>query len=361
MSEREKTSEIDLESLRTQFEFDSKSIKDWESFQILKQKYLGRKSQVKSAFKSLKSLSLEKKKDLAQRLNRLNQYLNTRFSSLEEKWKKAKNTKNFQSEKIEPALPGLFHQVGASHPVTIMEEKCLETLRSIGFQFEEGPEVESPYYNFDALNIPKQHPSRDLQDTFWLQGDLLLRSHTTSVQARVLEQHRALPIKVASAGRVFRNENVDATHLALFHQLEGFWVEKGLNFTHLKGILRFMAKKIYGENQKLRFKPKYYPYTEPSIGLDIQCTSCREKGCQACHFSGWVTIMGAGMIHTNILKRFGYNQKGVRGLAFGWGTTRMALQFLSLPKAKSLYEQDLRWFKAISRRGIKNQSKDKEK
>ena len=226
MNNKEKISYIDLESIRVQFEDDLKSIKDWSGFQTVKQKYLGKKSQVKSAFKNLKSLPQEKKKDYAQKLNHLSQHLNLHLSSLEEKWKKAKNEKTFQSEKIDSSLPGLFPQKGALHPITAIEERCLETLRSIGFEFEEGPDVESPYYNFDALNIPKHHPSRDLQDTFWLQGDLLLRSHTTSVQARVLEQKRPLPIKVASAGRVFRNENVDATHLTLFHQLEGFWIER---------------------------------------------------------------------------------------------------------------------------------------
>ena len=169
-------------------------------------------------------------------------------------------------------------------------------------------------------------------------GGLLLRSHTTSVQARVLQQRRSPPIKVASAGRVYRNEATDATHLPMFHQLEGFWLEKGLSFAHLRGILDFVGHEIFGQEGVFRIKPKFYPYTEPSIGMDIRCASCKGEGCGACHGAGWITIIGAGMIHRNVLLQFGYDPDEVSGLAFGWGVTRMASQWTAIKKVKSLYQ-----------------------
>jgi phenylalanyl-tRNA synthetase alpha chain len=231
-----------------------------------------------------------------------------------------------------------------------VERQCLEVLRQLGFSLRDGPEVENPYYNFDALNIPEHHPARDMQDTFWVDGRYVLRSHTTTIQARTLERSEPLPVKVAAAGRVYRNEAVDATHLAMFHQLEGFWVDRGINFAHLKGVLSYVARALYGKAAQFRFKPKFYPYTEPSIGLDIACTACGGRGCEACHSQGWVTIMGAGMIHPKILRQFGYARAGVRGIAFGWGTTRMTAQWLGLDRVKSLYEQDHRFFQRLNRR-----------
>ena len=182
--------------------------------------------------------------------------------------------KQIEAEWQDLTLPGIAQERGATHPLTQVHEKAMDVMRRLGFTLAEGPEIETPYYNFDALNIPENHPARDMQDTFWLPNNHLLRSHTTTVQARVLEQHPPLPIKVVAAGRVYRNEAVDATHLAMFHQFEGIWVEEGLTFGDLKGTLLEIAKSIYGEDHEFRFKPKYYPYTEPSVGMDMQCTVC---------------------------------------------------------------------------------------
>jgi phenylalanyl-tRNA synthetase alpha chain len=237
----------------------------------------------------------------------------------------------------------------------VVERRCLEVLRQLGFEVANGPEVEHPYYNFDALNIPEHHPARDMQDTFWVQGGLLLRSHTTTVQARILEANRekgasALPIRIASMGRVYRNEAVDATHLAMFHQLEGLWVDRGLTFAHLKGVLDFVARSLFGD-RKVRFKPKFYPYTEPSVGVDLACGVCGGKGCEACHGAGWVTILGAGMVHPKVFKEFGFDPNEVSGIAFGLGTTRMAAQWSGVTRPKSMYESDLRVHDALSRGG----------
>ena len=187
-----------------------------------------------------------------------------------------------------------------------------------------------------------------MQDTFWVTGGLLLRSHTTTVQARVLGQKPSLPIRVASMGRVYRNEAVDATHTAMFHQFEGIWVDKGLTFAHLKGTLEFIAQELYGD-QPIRFKPKFYPYTEPSMGVDLQCSLCKSGGCSACHDSGWVTILGSGMIHPKVFKIFGFDPDEVSGIAFGLGTTRMAAQKVNAPAVKPLYDQDLPLFHSMHR------------
>lgn len=251
-------------------------------------------------------------------------------------------------------LPGRPYRRGARHPVSLVERRVMAALRTLGFAAVEGPEVEHPYYNFDALNIPEHHPARDMQDTFWVTGGYLLRSHTTTVQARVLEAQKTLPIRVASFGRAYRNEAVDATHVAMFHQFEGIWIDRGLGVPELKGTLAYVARSLYGD-RPIRFKPKFYPYTEPSIGVDLACGTCAGtgradgQGCDACHGAGWVTILGSGMIHPNVFREFGFDPEEVSGIAFGLGTSRMASQFTGI-KPKSLYEQDLRVHQSV--RGI---------
>jgi phenylalanyl-tRNA synthetase alpha chain len=315
----------------------------------LRVKYLGKKSELKSALKNLRDVPAEQRAEVARQLNEAQATIETQLTARESAAAADELNKKLVAEWVDVDLPGITTERGAKHPVRAVEERCLDVLRQLGFQVANGPEVESPFYNFDALNIPPHHPARDMQDTFWVQGDLVLRSHTSTIQARTLEKRLPLPLKYASPGRVYRNEAVDATHLAMFHQLEGFWVEKGLTFAHLKGVLSFVASSLY-EDRNFRFKPKFYPYTEPSIGLDIACSSCGGDGCEACHQAGWVTIIGAGMIHPKIMKSFGYTEPGVRGIAFGWGTTRMTSQWLGLSRAKSLYEQDMRFMRTLRRR-----------
>ncbi|HND34562.1 MAG TPA: phenylalanine--tRNA ligase subunit alpha [Myxococcota bacterium] len=316
----------------------------------VQREFLGKKSVLKQAFQGLRALSPEDRAAMARRLNELQQEFEQQLSDRRRELEEAELETRLRAEWQDLSMPGTAPRRGALHPVTQVERRCLEVLRRLGFVLEEGPEVESEDFNFDYLNIPKHHPAREMQDTFYVTGGLLLRSHTTSVQARVLKEGRNPPIKVASAGRVYRNEATDATHLPMFHQLEGFWLEEGLSFAHLKGILDFVAREIYGQDSVFRIKPKFYPYTEPSIGMDIRCTSCNGVGCAACHGAGWVTIIGAGMIHRNVLTQFGYDPDKVSGLAFGWGTTRMASQWTGVKKVKSLYQQDLRLLRGIHRR-----------
>lgn len=320
----------------------------------LKTKYLGKKSYVKTALKSLGGMPAEERPRFAKEVNDAAQTIERELDEATARIAEAAIAKQIEAEWQDLTMPGIAQDRGATHPLTQVHESCMAVMRRLGFQLEEGPEIESPYYNFDALNIPENHPARDMQDTFWLPNSMLLRSHTTTVQARVLQKKPPLPIKVVAAGRVYRNEAVDATHLAMFHQFEGIWVEEGLTYGDLKGTLLEIAKSVYGEGHKFRFKPKYYPYTEPSVGMDMQCTVClgRDENCPTCRGAGWITILGSGMIHPKVFIEFGYDHTKLSGIAFGLGTTRIAAQASGITALKPLYEQDLRVHRTIRRGGM---------
>jgi len=314
--------------------------------------FVGKKSAVKNAMSALGKLPKEDRREVAARIHAARALMEKELAAVGPRIEREAMEARLRSEWVDLSLPGVGPRRGARHPVNLVERTCLAVMRQLGFELVDGPEVESAYYNFDALNVPEHHPARDMQDTFWVEGGGLLRSHTTTVQARVLEGRPELPVKVASAGRVYRNEAVDATHLAMFHQLEGFWLDRGTTFAEFKGVLEFVARALYGD-RPVRFKPKFYPYTEPSVGMDVQCGNCGGDGCQSCHQAGWVTIIGAGMIHRNVLVEFGYDPDEVSGFAFGWGTTRMATQWTGVPKARPLYEGDLRLLESVHLRGAR--------
>ena len=325
-----------------------------EQIQDLRTRYLGKKSYLKTALKSLGGVAAEDRPRIAKELNDAQQEVERELDAAEKKIAEGAIAKQLEAEWQDLTMPGIAQERGAIHPLTQVHESAMAVMRRLGFKLEEGPEIELPYYNFDALNIPENHPARDMQDTFWLPDNRLLRSHTTTVQARVLEQRPPLPIKVVAAGRVYRNEAVDSTHLAMFHQFEGIWVEEGLTFGDLKGTLIEIAKSVYGSEHVFRFKPKYYPYTEPSAGMDMQCTVClaKDENCPACRGAGWTTILGSGMIHPKVFIEFGYDHTKVSGIAFGIGTSRIASQAAGIPALKPLYEQDLRVHRTIHRGGL---------
>lgn len=339
----------DTVALLAAFRSELERVTDLTQLDELRRRHTGKSSAVKQALRTLRDVPEAERPQVAATLNEAQRTLEAELAVAAERLEARADSQRLEREWEDLSLPGAAPRRGSRHPVTDIERRCLAVLRQLGFRLVDGPEVESEFYNFDALNIPRHHPARDMQDTFFTSEGLLLRSHTTPVQARVLEQRPPLPIRVASAGRVYRNEAVDATHVPMFHQLEGFWVDRGLGFAHLKGILRFVVQALYGPERLFRFKPKYYPYTEPSLGMDLACIACSGAGCNACHGAGWVTVIGAGMIHRRVLATFGYDPDEVTGLAFGWGTTRMAAQWIGATQIRSLYEQDLRLFRAIQR------------
>ena len=331
---------MDVEALLNQFHADLAGAADPAALENVRRAYTGKKSPIKAAFKTLRSVPDDQRSQVAAALNAANQTIAGALDEAAQRIAAEALAAQLDAEWADLSMPGQATRRGARHPLTEVEDRCLDVLRRLGFELVDGPEIDAAYYNFDALNIPEHHPARDMQDTFWVDGGLLLRSHTTTVQARVLEAKPPLPIRIASAGRVYRNEAVDATHLAMFHQFEGLWIDHGLTFAHLKGLLSFIAKSLYGDG-RIRFKPKFYPYTEPSVGVDLACAICDGAGCEACHGAGWVTILGAGMVHPKVFMEFGYDPAEVSGIAFGLGTTRMAAQWAGVSKVKSLYDQEL--------------------
>jgi phenylalanyl-tRNA synthetase alpha chain len=331
---------MDIAPILTAFRTDLAAAKTPADVEEVRRIHTGKKSAIKAQFKELRHVSNEDRPAAAQALNDAQKTIESEVSAAAETIAAEALASALNAEWQDLTMPGQSTRRGARHPLTVVENQCMEVLRRLGFDLVDGPEIDTAYYNFDALNIPEHHPARDMQDTFWVTGGLLLRSHTTTIQARVLEQKPALPIRIASSGRVYRNEAVDATHLAMFHQFEGLWIDKGLTFAHLKGLLAFIAKSLYGDG-RIRFKPKFYPYTEPSVGVDLACSLCDAEGCEACHGAGWVTILGAGMVHPKVFLEFGYDPAEVSGIAFGLGTTRMAAQWAGVSKVKALYDQDL--------------------
>ncbi len=340
-------SEPNLDAILAAFRTDLEAAADPGALDEVRRIHTGKKSAVKAALKELRHVSADARPQVAQAINALRGRIESELDAAAEGVQAKALAAQIEAEWQDMTLPGIAPRRGARHPLTEVEWRCLEVMRRLGFELADGPEVDHPFYNFDALNIPEHHPARDMQDTFWVDGGWLLRSHTTTIQARLLEQRPELPLRAVAMGRVYRNEAVDATHTAMFHQLEGLWVERGLSFAHLKGVLAYIARALYGDRE-IRFKPKFYPYTEPSIGVDISCANCDgvgrvdDHGCEACHGVGWVTILGAGMVHPKLFLEFGYDPDEVSGIAFGLGVTRMAAQWAGVTKVSSLYEQDVR-------------------
>ncbi len=331
---------MDVSALIEAFRSDLNAATDPAALEDVRRQYTGKKSPIKPAFKDLRNVDASERSQVAAALNQAQKTIEAELEAAINAAASQALSAQLNQEWQDLSMPGLGLKRGARHPLTVVENQCMDVLRRLGFELVDGPEIESAYHNFDALNIPEHHPARDMQDTFWVTGGLLLRSHTTTVQARVLGENPELPIRIASAGRVYRNEAVDATHLAMFHQFEGIWIDKGLTFAHLKGVLSFIARSLFGTG-RIRFKPKFYPYTEPSIGVDLACALCDGAGCEACHGAGWVTILGAGMVHPKVFREFGFDPDEVSGIAFGLGTTRMAAQWAGVNKVKALYDQEL--------------------
>ena len=347
----------DVQALLDAFQTDlSGAGADLSALDAVRRQHTGKKSPLKLALRGLRDVPEDDRPKVAWEINTAQARIIAMLDEATKAAEQAALDAQLDSEWMDLTLPGLAQPRGRRHPLTEVEWQSMAVLRRLGFEVVDGPEVDHPYYNFDALNIPEHHPARDMQDTFWVEGGWLLRSHTTTVQARTLEARPPLPIRIACMGRVYRNEAVDATHLAMFHQFEGLWIDRGLTFNHLKGVLTYIAKAIYGD-YPVRFKPKFYPYTEPSVGVDIACGTCEgagrvgSQGCVSCHGAGWVTILGAGMVHPKVFLEFGYDPNEVSGIAFGLGTTRMAVVASGSSKSRSLYEPDMRVHRVLHRGG----------
>lgn len=338
--------DVDLRKIEEEIAISLKQVTSEKQLEDFERFWLGSKGVIKSLFRKLSEMNPDQKVVFAKELNRIKTQLDDLISERKNNFSEVRQKAQLTKEFIDSSLPEKTCSLGNPHPIRLVERKITELIKPFGFKVVEGPEIETEYYCFDALNIPKHHPARDMQDTFYTELGNVLRTHTTSVQSRELEKGK-LPVKIISCGRAYRNEADDASHQSMFHQYEMVWVEEGLNLSHLLALITYIFKGLFSEERKVRFVPKYYPYTEPSIGPQIDCLICKGKGCSFCKGSGWVTVGGSGMIHEKVLREFNYDPKKVSGLAFGLGSSRLAAQFYQAPNLKALYTNDMRFLRGV--------------
>jgi phenylalanyl-tRNA synthetase alpha chain len=332
-----------IEKLQEQFDEAIESIPDEKSLQEVRNLYLSRSRGVVSAlFGELKSLKPEEKPAAGKEINALKEYVQDKLQALQTKLSEPKEVK----EDVDLTLPGEANYIGSPHPILIIQQEIENIFLRMGFSVEEGPEIETDYYNFEALNFPPNHPARDDWDTLYINDDLLLRTHTSPVQIRVMEKRKP-PIRVITPGKVFRKESPDPTHLPMFYQVEGLVVDRGITLAHLKGTLESFLKTFFHEKTKIRFRPSFFPFTEPSAEVDIGCTVCNGKDntCRICGGGGWIELLGSGMVDPQVLKNVNIDPEEYSGFAFGLGIDRAAMFLYQIPDLRYFYENDLRFIR----------------
>lgn len=314
---------------------------DLKILEEIRIKYLGKNGKVTNLFEELKSVPKEQRPIIGKSLNSLREEITSRLTELKDKL-----TTQLDKEKsfIDLSLPGRQRVIGSNHLLTQTLNEIKSIFRSLGFSSIEGPELESDYYNFEALNFPNDHPARDMQDTFFISNDFLLRTHTTPVQVRIMEKHQP-PVRAIMPGRVYRNEAVSSRSYCMFHQVDGIYVDTDVTFAELKGTLVAFAKQFYMEDLKYRFRPSFFPFTEPSAEMDITCYLCHGKGCKVCKYSGWLEILGCGMVDPNVFKMVGYDTEKYSGYAFGMGIERTAMLKYGITDIRIFFENDFRFLK----------------
>jgi phenylalanyl-tRNA synthetase alpha chain len=335
---------MDINSIQAQIEGDLAKIDSIAGLEEVRVKYLGRKGLIAELTGSIPHLPVEQRGAFGQQVNTLKNKL---FTLLEEKeiTLKAKDS-ILKKSNLDIGMPGIARELGHIHPITQVIDEICTIFNRMGFSIVEGPEVETEYNNFTGLNIPLEHPSRDAFDTFYLKdySKLLLRSHTSPVQVRAMKAQQP-PLAIVVPGRVYRPDAVDASHLFMFHQIEGFLVDQNIRFSDLKGILELFAKNVFGQEIKMRFRPHFFPFTEPSVEVDISCIICKGQGCSVCGRKGWLEILGAGMIHPNVFKQVGYPPEVYTGFAFGMGVERIAMLKYGINDIRLFFENDLRFLR----------------
>ena len=308
----------------------------------IKIKYIGKKGELTAVLRGMGALSAEERPVIGQLANEVRSDIEVALAAMvKDKQAKALEAK-LKAEKLDVTMPGKTIPMGHIHPLTQVQRELENIFIGMGFSIVEGPEIELDYYNFQALNIPENHPARDTQDTFYIGENVLLRSQTSPVQVRTME-HQKPPIRIISPGRVYRSDALDATHSPLFHQLEGLVVDKGITMGDLKGTLEIFAKKLFGESTKIRFRPHHFPFTEPSAEVDVSCFVCGGKGCRLCKGEGWIEILGAGMVHPFVLSNCGIDPEEYSGFAFGLGLERIAMTRYGIDDIRLFYENDERF------------------
>ena len=325
-----------IEKILTAFDLDRKKVSDVNELDILKNKFLGRKGLVSSLFKDLTNVQSDKRRDVGAEINSLKSYIEKSIEGIVFKKKQSVNNS------IDYTLPGTPFSPGRLHPLTIVTNEIKEIFNRIGFSPVFGPEVDTDYYNFEALNIPKNHPARDMQDTFYINSELLLRTHTSSTQIHYMEDNDP-PLRIISPGRVYRNEDISVKSYCLFHQIEGLYVDKNVSFADLKSTLDYFAKTMFGKNVKVRFRPSFFPFTEPSAEMDIYWGLETEADYRVTKGTGWLEILGCGMVDPNVFNSVGYDSKKWKGFAFGMGIERIAMIKYGISDIRKFYQGNIKF------------------
>jgi phenylalanyl-tRNA synthetase alpha chain len=331
-----------LEGILASAKEEIKNTKISKELDSVRVKYLGKKGELTAILRSMGSLAAEERPIIGQMVNDVRADLEKAIAAHTSILEKAALEEKLKKEALDVTMPGKEVLVGKKHPLSIVLDEVKDIFMGMGFSVAEGPEVELDHYNFEALNIPKDHPARDTQDTFYISDNIVLRTQTSGMQVRYMEKNKP-PIRMIAPGRVFRNDTVDATHSPLFHQIEGLVVDKDIQMSDLKGILEMFAKKLYGEDTVVRFRPHHFPFTEPSAEMDIQCFQCHGKGCRLCKNEGWIEILGCGMVHPKVLETCGIDPNVYSGYAFGVGLERIVMGRYKIDDIRMFYENDVRF------------------
>ncbi|MDR2736663.1 MAG: phenylalanine--tRNA ligase subunit alpha [Gracilibacteraceae bacterium] len=316
-----------------------------EELQELKVRTMGKKGTLTALYKEMRDLRNEFKREAGQLINEVRESLEKAFADREGEMAAVLMERRLREETLDISLPGLPVRRGYQHPLTLVIDEIEEIFLGLGFSVAEGPEIETDHYNFEALNLPKDHPARDMQDSFFVSEEIVLRTQTSPVQVRTMQKMcPALPVKIIAPGKVFRYDD-DATHSPMFHQVEGLFVDKGVRMSDLKGVLLLFVRQMFGEDREIRLRPSFFPFTEPSAEVDVSCMICGGKGCRLCKGSGWIEILGAGMVHPRVLEMGGYDPAEVTGFAFGMGVERVAMLKYGIEDIRLIYDNDVRFLR----------------
>ncbi len=333
---------LQLEEILETAKSELSGVTDNKTLEELRVKYLGKKGELTAILRGMGKLTAEERPVIGELANIVREQIELLISNGKAQAIQAEIEKKLLEEKIDVTMPGTPAKTGVQHPLNKVLDEIKDIFIGMGFQIAEGPEVELDYYNFEALNIPKNHPARDTQDTFYISDNVVLRTQTSPVQIRTMEEQKP-PIRIIVPGRVFRSDDVDATHSPLFHQMEGMVIDKDITFSDLKGTLEVFAKKLYGENTKVRFRPHHFPFTEPSAEMDIECFMCNGDGCRLCKGEGFIEILGCGMVHPKVLRNCNIDPDVYSGYAFGLGIERMVMGRYKIDDLRLFFENDTRF------------------
>ncbi|MGC2064109.1 MAG: phenylalanine--tRNA ligase subunit alpha [Thermodesulfovibrionales bacterium] len=333
----------ELVALKESFQSELASVQSLSELQQLRNRYSGKKGVLTAQLKSLSSVSPGQRPAFGKTLNEIKEFVESELKNREVSFKNGEQEKRLLAERLDITLPGRPGLFGRSHPISQILEEIKGIFVSMGFGIEEGPEIELDHYNFEALNIPKDHPARDMQDTFYVSNDVVLRTHTSPVQVRVMEKRRP-PLRIIVPGKVYRCDS-DVTHTPMFHQVEGLMVDTDVSFSDLKGVLELFIHNLFGKDTPVRFRPSYFPFTEPSAEVDIGCIFCSGRGCRICKTTGWLEILGSGMVNPRVFEMAGYDPEAYSGFAFGMGVERITMLKYGIDDLRLFFENDLRFLR----------------